>query len=652
MKTIHATLAAMQKAPSAAAIARASLADSGRLHPERLFSGAYTGGSTIGVSCGTFYVRFRYRAGGFNDLQVQKISDPSAESQWQAWSSFVSGVLSGETAVFWTGTYAVVVWQDSATAQLRYSRSADGVSWSSPAVAYTPGAVAAMAGVSGGSARSGIVLGYNGQVYWGAYNPDADAWSTASAAGISASSVASVAGFHDSANARHVFLFTAAGFVAWGRFCLVVITRSDAGSWSSGLVLFNSDPLGINRLSASQAQIGGRWWLSLHRLKNWGSTEHTILSSAGGIAWEDSLFTDITAEPLLCFFPPLAGSNVTYLATERYVYRSSPQAYWSNVPVVRYEFATGAAAWRVSGGRHPHMLATVEQTGALALPEPGSVLTLERGYHISGSDFYVPAGTYYVAGFRYNSQDRLLHIRAFDALGALTSWVADTAFTWRAQSVETIARQLCGLAGVQPVTFDASPMWDHTIASFTHPAGETGRLTLHGLAERVPFEYTVRQDGTLHFYVPAASPPAGYTFGYGAGEHQYWPGEFGSEATPTYATVVGSPPRTSVGEAARQAAMYAAGRRLTERIHDPRVQSGAHAAELAAARLVLHAERARAGSFSAPPCFSLEVGDVVAFSGPRYEATAGPWRVEAFAEYFNVDTPRRFVQHITLRGTA
>ena len=56
------------------------------------------------------------------------------------------------------------------------------------------------------------------------------------------------------------------------------------------------------------------------------------------------------------------------------------------------------------------------------------------------------------------------------------------------------------------VSFDASPLWADTLSAFTHPANENGRVSLESLRERLPFDYTVEQAGTLAFYVPAASP--------------------------------------------------------------------------------------------------------------------------------------------------
>jgi hypothetical protein len=196
-------------------------------------------------------------------------------------------------------------------------------------------------------------------------------------------------------------------------------------------------------------------------------------------------------------------------------------------------------------------------------------------------------------------------------------------------------------------------MWSDTITAFTHPRGQNARVSLDALRERVPFDYVVEEDGNVAFYVAAASPSSGYTYGRAATEHVYWPGEFGQAEGPTFVRVIGTPSRTIGGEDADDAAVASAGRRQTLFILDSKVKSTADADELASAWLVFLQERAKAGYFEAPPNFSLEVGDVVDFGGSPggYEATAGPWRVEQIQELFNPPNAKKFLQRVHVRGT-
>src|SRR5260221_8256673 len=182
MKTINATLLANQKVPNGRGYASATLADNGRLHPTSVVTDTYTGGKTIGVECGTWYTRIRYKAGGSGTLESQKITDPTVSAQWTTWTALVAtNVFSaGSVGLFWTGAYAVVVWQDTPTGDIKYKRSSDGTAWSATAIAR-PALVseAKSAGVSGTSPNCGIMTAYAAQLYWQKYTDATDIWTAA-----------------------------------------------------------------------------------------------------------------------------------------------------------------------------------------------------------------------------------------------------------------------------------------------------------------------------------------------------------------------------------------------------------------------------------------------------------------------------------------
>ncbi len=589
-------------------------------------------------------------------VDVQKITDPTVESQWETWTTIDSnnaGTLS--VSLFWTGAYVVLCYQDATSLNLVYRRSTDGVTWGAETTAYalTPH-IAYFSGVSGGSAQSGLFVTYNYQLYWAAYNPGADTWTALGSAALTLTSeVQELAGFYDSANSRHVVAFAPNGLFRWSRFGLVILTRGAGGAWGTPRVYLQSDNLGCRYLSVSQSRLNGFWWLTFGRQTGWGSTEFWLACSDDGVYWEEPLFTDIDVNGHAEVLGSLTGYSGLWLATEELVYKASAHAFWSNRPVVRYAFSAGDITRRVGGGRSPHLTVAIDNRDGLATaPQLNALLTLERGYHSAGSDHYQSAGAYYVVGFRYLLEDQVLEVRAVDTLGLLTTFVSDAAFNFEGETVQALVTLLCALAGVHSVSFDASPLWADTLSAFTHPANENGRVSLESLRERLPFDYTVEQAGTLAFYVPAASPAVDYLYGRGAGEHTHWPGEFGRNDSPNYTKVVGAPPRTVGGERADHTALYAAGRRQTEFILDRRVKLAADARALAAARVVFNQERRGGGYFEAPPNFALEVGDVVEFSGGLYADTAGPWRVEQIQELFNPPSGRRFFQRIWLRGTA
>jgi hypothetical protein len=292
------------------------------------------------------------------------------------------------------------------------------------------------------------------------------------------------------------------------------------------------------------------------------------------------------------------------------------------------------------------------RAGTLTAPRLFSELTLSRGLLDNGISYTQSAGRWYVAGFRYVQNDALLELECFDARGLLATWFAAEAASFRLDSVATLVERICALAGVHSVSFDGFAAWGDVISAFTHPVGENALYSLRSLAERVPFEYIVKEDGSLYFYVPTAGPASVYTYGSGTNEHAFWPGEFGAAPAINYLQVVGSPPRNRVTVAKDAASLDDTGRRRSLVVNDRRITTDANGTELSDALLVVVEESKRAGSFTSPPAFGLEPGDVIDFNNGLYADTAGPWRVERIEESFNDGARRPFVQRVSLRGTA
>ena len=657
MKTINPTLTAMQKQPNAQAIARASLADSGRLHPATVFTDATSGGLQRAANCGTFLVRIR-TVSATGKLQYQKITDPTVESQWEAWTDLATGLSSAlSAALFWTGTYAVAVWQESATGNVRYARTSDGASWSAAATAYAALGTTRLYPADGGSAQSGVFVFHTTQLYWGAYNPGADTW-----AALNSSATAAMTGapegdaFYDSANNRHVLLWAPPTAVfGYSRHGLAVTTRTTGGVWTHVRPYIQSDANGCRNISVSKSQINGLWACTFTRQTQWADDSFYLSYSADGLFWESPqrLPLDTGATGNVNLIGQVTGYSGYYLANELAVLRSDAQTFWEDQAVVRYDLISGSTSARVAGGRAPHLVVVLDNRPGLGVPELYSLLTLERGFRVAGTDYYVSAGTYLVSGFRYRLDSNLLEVQAIDAIGLLTTFVSDTSYNWRSHTVQNLVTAICALAGLHAVSFDGSGLWAETISSFTLPANANGREALEDLRERVPFDYVVSEAGAVSFYVPTAAPSSSYTYGRDSGEHTYWPGEFGQADTPNAVRIVGQNPRSHGGISSDEAAISAAGRMRTAYVLDRRVTSVADADALAAAWEVFYRERAKAGDFEAPPNFALEVGDVISFAGPpgTYQASAGPWRVEQIQELFNPPNTKKYVQRIHLRGT-
>jgi len=351
MKSINATLTANQKLPNGRPFATASLADNNRLHPTATAAGTTAGDKTIGVECGSFYVRIRFKAGGANTLEVQKITDPTVASQWTTWSALVaSNVYAGNTVgLFWTGTYAVVVWQDQPTGDIKYKRSSDGITWSATGQARAALiAQANSAGVSGTSPNCGIMTAYSAQLYWQKYTDATDTWTAAESAGATfTTATPEVAAFQDTINNRYVVAVSVAGWATWTAYAIVLYTRAvSAATWSTGQLAFTAAAASFNALNFSQRQIGGYWWLSFYRARAWnvGSVSTFLVSASNdGLFFDDPTPTPVVGnEFLLSILPAPSGGQWAnpYFSTERQIYRLDTYTYWS-AAVVAYHFTTG-----------------------------------------------------------------------------------------------------------------------------------------------------------------------------------------------------------------------------------------------------------------------------------------------------------------------
>ncbi|MEP7359781.1 MAG: hypothetical protein ABI847_21195, partial [Anaerolineales bacterium] len=518
----------------------AVLADGPLLHATAVAAATPSGANTMACNCGAFYVRIRMTASGLDKLDVQKISDPSASSQWTTWTNLVASNVAHARgiAIFWTGTYCVVCWQDLASGDVKFKRSTDGAAWSATATAYaTTGNTKVLSGCSAGGSTSGLALAYASQVYWGQYNDAANTWAAVSSAGATLTSATpDLAVFADTANSRYIFAVATAGFKTWTTFALALFTRSFAGAWDSGRVLFAQSSTGFSGLSFAQTQVRGRWWLSFYKLTLWSVTPFTsqlICSSDDGLYWSDPLPTALAGnERTLDILSAASGWSSAYLSTERAAYRLDTYAYWS-AAVVRYEWAAAtlapasagvAGSQAAGGGDEPRSQLRVvldNRAGALTRPRLFSELTLSRGYVVSGVNTTQSAGRWYVAGFRYAQNDELLELECFDARGLLATWFAAEAANYRLDTVATLVERICALAGVHSVSFDSFAAWGDVVTAFTHPLGENALYSLRSLAERVPFEYLVKEDGSLYFYVPSTGPASVYTYGSGAGAHPF-----------------------------------------------------------------------------------------------------------------------------------
>jgi len=660
MKTIDATLTTAQKTGGGSAVARVLMADNGKLHPVQLFNNAPTGSNSDAVNTGSEFVRLRHIAGGTNRLDVQRITTPETQSQWTTWASLVAADVYSIICIFWTGTYVVAVWQDVSTKEIKYKRSADGgITFGATAVAYaSPGVfLTAIHGVSGGSAQSGLMLAYTGQLYWASYNPGADTWAALNSAALTATGITSVAAAYDSANTRHVVALIPFGYVVWCTAPIVILTRSTAGVWSAGRVYFGvgGDTSSQGNLSMSQGKIGSYFWLAFTRIKNYGASveKYWLACSNDGVFWEDAFAVDVEAEARLVPLGSLASLN--WLANERRVFNSNTHGLDAErFDLFYYLLRHGANTGEI-------LADATNLLNEFTADEPTSYMIVrpERGYIVAGITYIVQAGTFYLVGHRFLKADKVCRLMAVDALGLLDAWEADQTFRYDGETLKALVELVCAIGGVHTVSFDAAAVWTDTIGIFTLNPGISGLAALRSIAQRANAECVVLEDGSISFFVPTASPASTYTYGNDAGNHNHWVGEFGRGIAPNFEAVFGVYD-TSIGQqigedVADYTAQAEAGRKFADITNERRILVTADATELANARLVLAKEFKRVGECETPPNLALEPMDVVAFSASvsAFANTAGGWRVEAFTEEFGGPRrDRRYFQHLTLRGVA
>jgi len=663
MKSIPATLQTNQKTAAGLPIARASLLDNNHLHPVVFNTG--TGTNIIDATAnlaGDTIVRIR-RSGA--DLQRQIITSPSTVSQWTSgWVTIQTGGVSAALAIFQTGTYIVAVWRDTAAGDLRYRRSSDnGSTWSASALAYaTIGSNAEVCGVSHAN-QAGVMI-IHADISWGAYDSIFDTWSALNGAGLSfnvAASIFSIAAAFDNTLNQWAIAFVAqkSADVPAEQDSIRTLRRTAGGSWGQERLYLVEGNAGasILALSMSQQPIDGHFYLCFRRQQAALAYKHFAAAATNPQLWQDAIHLhDAPGDGRMKIISTKFAGYI-YLATEDHVMRATASAVWTNKRVLRYKLDLAETISRLLLDIHDplkparHLRIVVDNAdGSLTDPDLFQLIKLERGYNIAGTDYYVSAGTYFVTAWRWLAvpDESLLELDAVDSIGLLYLSQGEHPLTLLSHTLQTILEILCAHAGAHLFTFDASTIWASTLTTFTFSQSQKALDAIESLRDNSSFEVTVKEDGTLAWYVPAAGPAAGYTFGAAAGQHNYAAAQFGKQITRDWHLLEVATYANS-HEASDPIQQALDGFRLTDYLNQPfTISQSAHVV----ARRRVSEEQQKQGLITAPPAFDLEIGDVIAF-GQGWGATNGPWRVTGFDEYYN-PTARalKFQQQIFLRGTA
>ncbi len=651
MLTINATLAAAQTKLPQIPVVKATLEDTPVLRPQVLHSSIGNGTDFDGVLVSDAILQVRCQTPIAYYLQSQRITTPGTAGQWTTWANVDTAACIACT-VFTTGTYAVVVyWVNAgATMDLKWRRSSDGgATWSAAqtllaGVATATAVGMAIAGVSGGASSSGVFY-YDVahlKIVWRGYTPASDTWAAAASSSFTlgaTENLLGLAGSWDSTNSKYLCFYSYQDTTG-GNNKLLLFTYTPASTWSTPDPIFSiaTRTSYFSRVSLSQDQIDGRWWLTMMRW-NASTTRLVYLLCAvyldggqyrvsGAIEYE----RDTADAGRVKVYPSAAFTGGVILASLRQARRSpETQTYFTDRTVVSYRWEAGGRVRCVLDNRD----------GAITEPLFLASLTLERGLKIGGTDYLVSLPTFYVSSFAFIEYDGMVELTGVDALGLLAIWTATESESWSSKTIKELIRLVCGRAKVFDLTFDASTDWNATITSFTLHNGRSAAYGLQALLGMVGKGRVVARGAGLHCFVLGDVTQHTYT------RQNYWKGRFGRALLSNYAMVAGSSD-SAVGDYAGDEGDT--GFRVGDIILDSQVVTVAGAETLAESVIAYSQETAQgSGEILAPPNFALEVGDVVAISDVSLWAADLDWRVVGFAEEYRTGE-QPFGQVIALRA--
>lgn len=648
MQTINANLSAAQLKFPHWPVVTATLVDTPVLRPEVLHDGLTDATDFDGVLTGAALVQVKAGPAVSYKLYAQKITNASVKAQWQAWTE-IDANKCRMIACFQVPGYVVVVfWRDAgATWYLDWRRSADnGASWSAAQTIKS-----ATAGVAAHSPLTGIdnvgIMVYDPAnlkvaYYW--YVTASDTFGGPVLSGFALTASQNVLAL---AASRHAAAGVALGFLSYQdliggnnrvqRFTMNLGT----GAFSALENVFSvAKPQShYSHLSLSQAQIDGRWWLTLMRW-NAGTTRLVYLLCA--VYYSDSQYRvsgaieferDTSEAGRVMVYPASAVTGGVVLASLRQAKRSvERQTYFTGRTVLSYR-------WDATAGR----LRCVLDNRDLAITEPPFLasLSLSRGLKVGATTYLQALPTFYLSAFAFTDGDEKVEMEGVDALGLLGLWSATETEQWAGKTIAELIRFLCGRAKVFAVTFDAAADWATVVPNFTLHNGRSALFGVQALLGRVGKARAIARGEGIHCFVLGDSAQHSYS------GQQYWRGRFGRGLLTNYAMVAGASD-SAVGDYAGEE--EETGFRVADVILDSQVVTVVGAESLAES-VVAYSQQGEAGrgEILAPVNFALEAGDVVEFTDAGLWASGKLWRVVSLVEEYRTGE-QPFGQTIGLRA--
>ncbi len=633
---IHADLLTEQKKTAYEPSLLLTIEDNGLPHPRLLFTlaGQDNEPTAAAVIPGEVIIRARHQTGV--GVEIQRVTDPESQSQWETWALLQAGA--GFPALLAAGPYnscdLILLWQDLSANTVYWQGSADaGQTWSSATALFTPAfalnylqAGCSDYAVEGQLFSVGTFFYANGTtVYWRYYSEFFGGWSDefsldfgATVLGLGAAFTGSeyiiIPALRDYATTADRSLVTAA----------VPFDEADPAAVTSYFDLHGSTGAAYDLRWPSAAVANGRVWLSF-----------SLAGDTAAGAYFNSTQTVASAPPVFScdFTSPLWlnknqadrlawldwGGGKVYGATYGYVWKSEPP-----------ESVTAATpriiSYTIEGGVDSRLSITLDNShgdfDGLETGRLGATLRLERGALIDGSPRRAAREPFTVEAFGWSADNKQVTVQAFNAPGVLARWRAEYAYRRGGQALGRVVKDIVRLCGAGDAIFSASGVFAQIVPEFTIQSGQSALEALHVLQNQYQFWfrpynalYGGRPVAGIQFFTLDTTPTATYAFGRGSGQHPtFFVEDKFSRRLPshTHALVFAN---KAGGEAIDLDLQAETGRQFTRFIRRKYISDAASAGGVAASSIAGAQQGMSLARLVALPAFHLQPFDVAAADG-------------------------------------
>jgi len=632
---IHADLLAAQKKTAYEPSLLLTIEDNGLPHPRLRFTlqGQGNEPTAAAVIPGEVIIRARHNTGV--GVELQRVTDPESQSQWEAWTLLRAGA--GYPALLAAGPYnsydLILLWQDLSTNTVYWQGSADaGQSWGSATALFTPAfalnhlqAGCSDYAVEEQSFSAGTFFYASGtRVYWRYYSEFFGGWSDEFSIDFEATVLGLGAAFTGS---EYIIIPALKDYAATADRSLVV----------AAVPFDEADPV-ITRYfdlhGASGAAYDLRWpGAAVANERVWLSFSLAGDTAAG--AYFNSTQTVASAPLVLSsdFSSPLWlnknqadrlawldwGGGRVYGATYGYV--------WTSAPVESVTAATPQIiSYTIAGGNDSQLSISLDNAhgdfDGIEADRLGATLRLERGALIGGTPRRVTREPFTVEAVDWSADNQRVTITAFNTYGLLARWRAEYAYRRGGQALWRVVKDIVRLCGAGDAIFDASGVFAQIVPEFTIQSGQSALEALQVLQNQ--YQFWFRPFNALYggwkiigiqFFTLTATPTATYAFGRGSGQHPtFYPEDRSSRRLPshTHALVLAD---GVGGEAIDLEIQAETGRQMTRFIRRKYISEAASAGGVAASSIAGAQQGMSLARVVCLPAFQLQPFDVVAADG-------------------------------------